>query len=118
MSQIGTDRLPAESTTDEAPSTTPEAFIEEWMHVYQAIGGRTALQDFAKANPIKFYDQLMRLLVSMEAPKQVMELHLGRSALSEHELESLSTLELKKRLVSGSDGSGAVYENGIPKPLN
>jgi len=118
MSQVGTDRLPAVSTTDEAPSTTPEAFIEEWMHVYQAIGGRQALQDFAKANPIKFYDQLMRLLVSMEAPKQVMELHLGRSALSEHELESLSTLELKKRLVSGLDGSGTVIENGSSNPLN
>lgn len=115
MSQVGTDRAPTKdqvpSTTDEVPSTTPEAFIQEWMHVYQAIGGRQALQDFAKANPIKFYDQLMKLLVSMEAPKQVMELHLGRGALSEHELESLSTLELKKRLIGDSGGSGAIYPN-------
>ena len=118
MSQVGTDRPPAESTKCEVLSTTPEGFINEWMEVYKNIDGRGALETFARENPIKFYDQLMKLLVSMEAPKQVMELYLGRSALTEHELESLSTLELKKRLVSGSDGSGTVIENGSSNPLN
>lgn len=101
ISQVGQLRpTPPQNAKDEVPSTTPEEFIGEWMAVYQAIGGRKALEEFAKANPIKFYDQLMKLLVSMEAPKQVMELHLGRGTLSEHELESLSTLELKKRLLA------------------
>ena len=108
MSQLGTDRLPAVTPMDEVLSTTPEGFINEWMHVYKAIGGRSALETFARDNPIKFYDQLMKLLVSMEAPKQVMELHLGRGALSDSELESLSTAELKRRLLTGiSDGMGA-----------
>jgi hypothetical protein len=110
MSQVGTDRLPAESTKHEVLSTTPEGFINEWMEVYKNIGGRSALETFARENPIKFYDQLMKLLVSMEAPKQVMSIHLGQSALTEHELESLSTLELKKRLMSAPDGIGAIVD--------
>ena len=99
-SLVGSTKNLVLSTKHEVPSTTPEEFINEWMEVYKSIGGRKALEDFARANPIKFYDQLMKLLVSMEAPKQVMELHLGRGALSDQELESLSTAELKRRLLT------------------
>ena len=53
--------------------------------MFHDLGGRAELLKFAKNNPGKFYDQLLRLLISMEAPKQSMNLTLNIEQMAEAE---------------------------------
>jgi hypothetical protein len=95
-------------------SAKPQDFITEWMEVYKDIGGRGALATFARENPAKFYDQLHKLLVSMEAPKATMKMAQALDRLSMTELESLPTNELKRRLLAGM-AAGMVVEGELVK---
>ena len=81
-------------------NTTPKDTVGIYLDVFHAIGGREELAKFAKNNPGKFYDQLLRLLISMEAPKQSMNVAINIENLESAELLSLPTAELKKLLIS------------------
>ena len=81
-------------------NTTPKDTVGIYLDVFHAIGGREELAKFAKNNPGKFYDQLLRLLISMEAPKQSMNVAINIENLESAELLSLPTADLKKLLIS------------------
>ena len=113
VSQVGKDKPTmdeAQSTMSIVQSLEPKEFINEWMEVYRALGGRQGLIEFAAKNPIKFYDQLMKLLVAMEAPKQLMGVLIEREDLSTQELEKLTTVELKRRLMISAPTNGEIID--------
>jgi len=99
MDQVGSPKPLAQSTVPTAPPQDSKALVQEFMEVYNEMGGRQALLTQAKANPMKFYDQLLKILVAMEAPQQVMAVQMNFGPLSDEALDRLPTIELKRRLL-------------------
>ena len=95
--QVGTEAVLVEVLP---ANTTPKDTVGIYLDVFHSIGGREELAKFAKNNPGKFYDQLLRLLISMEAPKQSMNLTLNIENLAQADMVSLPTAELKKLLMA------------------
>lgn len=101
--EIGTEAqllevLPANSVNFVSKSS-PKDTVGIYLDVFHSIGGRAELAKFAKNNPGKFYDQLLRLLISMEAPKQSMNLTLSIEQVAQADMVSMSSTELKKLLM-------------------
>ena len=94
--QVGTEAVLLEVLP---PQTSPKDTVGVYLDVFHALGGRTELLKFAKNNPGKFYDQLLRLLISMEAPKQSMNLTLNIEQVAQADMVSMSSTELKKLLL-------------------
>ena len=94
--QVGTEAVLAEVLP---ANTTPKDTVGIYLDVFHSIGGREELAKFAKNNPGKFYDQLLRLLISMEAPKQSMNIAIKIENLEQNEILSLPTAEIKKLLL-------------------
>ena len=95
--QVGTEAVLLEVLP---ANNTPKDTVGIYLDVFHSIGGREELAKFAKNNPGKFYDQLLRLLISMEAPKQSMNVAINIENLESAELLSLPTADLKKLLIS------------------
>lgn len=99
----GTPKPPSkyevQSTSPNVPPTSSETLVQTYLDVFNEIGGKKALIVFAKNNPMKFYDQLLKLLVAMEAPAQAMAIQMNFGPMSDAELETLSTNDLKRRLL-------------------
>lgn len=94
--QVGTEAVLLEVLP---PQTSPKDTVGIYLDVFHSIGGREELAKFAKNNPGKFYDQLLRLLISMEAPKQSMNLTLNIEQMAQSDMLSMSSAELKKLLL-------------------
>lgn len=94
--QVGTEAVFVEVLP---PQTAPKDTIRTYLDVFHDLGGRAELLKFAKNNPGKFYDQLLRLLISMEAPKQSMNLTLNIEQMAQADMVSMSSTELKKLLL-------------------
>lgn len=99
MDQVGSPKPEVLGPTPIVPPQDSKALVQEFMEVYNEMGGRKALLAQAKANPMKFYDQLLKILVAMEAPQQVMAVQMNFGPMSDDELDRLPTIELKKRLM-------------------
>lgn len=87
------------------PQTSPKDTVGIYLDVFHAIGGREELAKFAKNNPGKFYDQLLRLLISMEAPKQSMNLTLNIEQVKSADLVTMTSTELKRLLLDSQTGA-------------
>ena len=94
--QVGTEAVLVEVLP---PASSPKDTVGIYLDVFHAIGGREKLAEFAKNNPGKFYDQLLRLLISMEAPKQSMNLVLNIEQMAQADMASMTSTELKKLLL-------------------
>ena len=99
---IGTEALTGEflpaNNNQTPPKSGPKDTVDIYLDVFHTIGGREELAKFAKNNPGKFYDQLLRLLISMEAPKQTMNVAISIERSSDQELMSMSSQDLKRLL--------------------
>jgi hypothetical protein len=94
--QVGTEAVLVEVLPAQA---SPKDTVGIYLDVFHSIGGREELAKFAKNNPGKFYDQLLRLLISMEAPKQSMNVTLNIERMAQADMVSLPTSELKRLLI-------------------
>ena len=94
--QVGTEAVFVEVLP---PQTAPKDTIRTYLDVFHDLGGRAELLKFAKNNPGKFYDQLLRLLISMEAPKQSMNLTLNIEQMADTEVLGMTSAALKKLLL-------------------
>lgn len=81
-------------------SGTPKETVGLFMDAFHELGGLDELVRFGKANPGKFYDQLLRLLISMEAPKQSMQTSRDIEQQEDSEILEMSSADLKKLLIS------------------
>ena len=75
--------------------------IEDYLAIHEALGGREFLLAWAKANPAKFYDQLLKILEKMDSIKRAGENVVRLDALSARDLEGMSSLEIKRLLMEG-----------------
>lgn len=101
--QVGTSKIDANIVINkytDVQANSPKDAVSLYLDVFHKIGGAQELEKFAKANPGKFYDQLLRLLISMEAPKKVMEVHVNLQSLSRQDMESMSSADLKRMMLS------------------
>jgi hypothetical protein len=73
--------------------------IEDYLAVHEALGGLDFLTAWAKANPAKFYDQLLRILEKTDAIKRAGDAGKKLEEMSTKELEQLSSVEIKKLLM-------------------
>jgi hypothetical protein len=73
------------------------------MEAYYAIGGQAALVKQAKLNPMKFYDQLLKVLLAADAPKAAVAIQVNLSQLSRDEITALSSHDLKRLLLEDKD---------------
>ena len=46
--------------------------IEDYLAIHEELGGRPFLLAWAKANPAKFYDQLLKILEKTDAIKRAL----------------------------------------------
>jgi hypothetical protein len=82
------------------PGVKPSATVLLYLEAFQRSGGLEQLVIFAKQNPGKFYDQLVRLLINMEAPKQSMQVTLRLDSMSQEEIINLPSSEIKRLLMT------------------
>jgi hypothetical protein len=94
VTQVGTER---EEATDGGGGTL--GTIEDYLAIHDALGGRQFLLEWAKANPAKFYDQLLKILEKTDAIKRAGEQTARLDALSAKDLEAMSSVEIKRLLV-------------------
>jgi hypothetical protein len=81
------------------PNGTAKETVNLFMDAFHELGGLDELVKFGRANPGKFYDQLLRLLISMDAPKQSAQSTKNLEATAEGELLSMSSADLKRALM-------------------
>jgi len=80
-------------------SGTPKETVNLFMDAFHELGGLDELVKFGRANPGKFYDQLLRLLISMDAPKQSAQINRDIEQVADSEVLGMSSTELKKLLL-------------------
>lgn len=73
--------------------------IEDYLAIHEALGGREFLLAWARANPAKFYDQLLKILEKMDTIKRAGEAKGKLDELSSAELETMTSAELKRLLL-------------------
>ena len=100
-------------TLDDIGKTIPEEIVPEYtqprsqdlisnyLAVFEQLGGVEELLRFAQKNQGKFYDQLLKILMGMEAPKESAKEERAKASVSTSDLEGMTTLELKQRLLEG-----------------
>lgn len=81
------------------PGIKPSATVLLYLEAFHQSGGLASLVEFAKLNPGKFYDQLVRLLINMEAPKQSMQVTLRLESMSKDEVLNLPSSEIRRLLM-------------------
>lgn len=101
-SQVGHPKDQPPTAKRVAP-TDSRTLVQEYMEVFHEIGGRDALVKQAKLNPMKFYDQLLKLLVAMEAPKATVAVQVNLAQLSHEEITALPSHEIKRLLLEAKD---------------
>lgn len=101
LDQVGTPRPSVEPPVMHLPpGVKPSATVLLYLEAFQRSGGLEQLVIFAKQNPGKFYDQLVRLLINMEAPKQSMQVTLRLDSMSQEEIINLPSSEIKRLLMT------------------
>lgn len=90
-----------------APVSTPLGTIEDYLAIHEALGGREFLLAWARANPAKFYDQLLKILEKTDTMKKSAAENTKLEQLSTQELASLSSVEIKRLLLESRLPSGA-----------
>lgn len=78
--------------------------IEDYLAIHEELGGREFLLAWAKANPAKFYDQLLKILEKTDAIKRAGDEGRRLEQLSMAEIGALSSAEIKKMLLEGVGG--------------
>lgn len=73
--------------------------IEDYLAIHDELGGREFLLAWARANPAKFYDQLLKILEKTDAIKKAGDAGRELERLSLRDLEGMSSVEIKKLLV-------------------
>ena len=81
------------------PQGTPKETVGLFMDAFHELGGLDELVKFGRTNPGKFYDQLLRLLIAMEAPKQSMQTSKDIEQAAQSDMLAMSSAELKKLLL-------------------
>jgi hypothetical protein len=84
---------------DAAPIAPPQETIDDYLAVHAELGGKQFLLEWAKANPAKFYDQLLKILEKMDTIKRAGEQSTKLEELNAKDLESLSSTEIKRLLL-------------------
>lgn len=79
-----------------APPASPADLVQTYLDVFHEIGGKQSLVEFARKNPMKFYDQLLKLLVALEAAPQT---QINIANISDNDLHSLSIAQLTRLLL-------------------
>ena len=95
LSQVGEEKVPPPE-----PLSSRE-IIDEYLSVYQQLGGLEALLKQARANPQRFYSELLKILINMEAPKASLAVQINIEQVSAKELEQMSSVEIKQLLLKG-----------------
>jgi hypothetical protein len=85
------------------PPANAKEVVQEYLETYNDIGGRAALVKQAKLNPMKFYDQLLKLLMAMEAPKAAVAVQVNIERLEREEMVAMSSADLKRYLMESKD---------------
>ena len=96
LDQVGTE-IPEPIVRPQ--SGTPKETVNLFMDAFHELGGLDELVRFGKANPGKFYDQLLRLLISMDAPKQSAQTSKDIEQMADSEVLGMSSAEIKKLLL-------------------
>jgi hypothetical protein len=73
--------------------------IEDYLAIHEELGGREFLLAWAKANPAKFYDQLLKILEKTDAIKRAGDEGRRLEQLSMAEINGMSSAEIKKMLL-------------------
>jgi hypothetical protein len=81
------------------PGIKPSATVLLYLEAFNRSGGLDSLVEFARLNPGKFYDQLVRLLINMEAPKQSMQVTLRLESMTKDEVLNLPSSEIRRLLM-------------------
>lgn len=81
------------------PGIKPSATVLLYLEAFHRSGGLDSLVEFARLNPGKFYDQLVRLLINMEAPKQSMQVTLRLESMTRDEVLNLPSSEIRRLLM-------------------
>jgi hypothetical protein len=101
VTQVGTPRPSIESSLPISlpPGIKPSATVLLYLEAFHRSGGLDSLVEFARLNPGKFYDQLVRLLINMEAPKQSMQVTLRLESMTKDEVLNLPSSEIRRLLM-------------------
>lgn len=98
VTQVGTPR-PSIEPMVLPPGIKPSATVLLYLEAFHRSGGLNSLIEFARLNPGKFYDQLVRLLINMEAPKQSMQVTLRLESMTKDEVLNLPSSEIRRLLM-------------------
>lgn len=96
VTQVGTER----EEEPDAVEGNGLGTVEDYLAIHEALGGRKFLMEWARANPAKFYDQLLKILEKTEAIKRAGDEGKRLEELTGAELEKLSSAEIKRLLLS------------------
>lgn len=74
--------------------------VNEYLAVYAAIGGRNAMEKVAKENPQRFYSELLKLLIAMEAPKATMAVQVNVERAMLGDVRGMKSEDIRALLLS------------------
>ena len=74
--------------------------VNEYLAVYEAIGGRSAMEKVARDNPQKFYTELLKLLIAMEAPKATMAVQVNVERARAGDVRGMKSEDIRSLLLS------------------
>ena len=100
LDEVGTEIPPIppeENGENDAPRA--QTLVGNYLKAFDRIGGVEELVNFARTNPGKFYDQLLKLLTNMNAPREAFKNETNEDALKVGDLDNMTSDDIKRALM-------------------